>query len=106
MIEAHKAGRIRILASSDTQLSPLLPDVPSFKEAGFELHGNGWYGLYAPAKTPPNFIERINKIIVAAINTPEMRERLLALRLAPTDTSSAELGANPNSRYGVVETGR
>jgi tripartite-type tricarboxylate transporter receptor subunit TctC len=93
VMEAHKAGRIRILATSDAQRSPLLPDVPTFKEAGFDLHGNGWYGLYAPARTPPDFIERINKIVVSAIKTPEMRDRLLALGLAPTGTSAAELGA-------------
>lgn len=93
VMEAHKAGRIRILATSDSQRSPLLPDVQTFKEAGFDLHGNGWYGLYAPAKTPPEFIEQVNNIIVAAIKTPEMRERLLALGLAPTGTSAAELGA-------------
>lgn len=93
VLEAHKAGRIRILATSDRQRSPFLPDVPTFEEAGYNLHGNGWYGLYAPAKTPLDFIERIHKIVVAAIKSPEFGERLRGLGLVPTGTSAAELGA-------------
>jgi tripartite-type tricarboxylate transporter receptor subunit TctC len=93
VLEAHKAGRIRILASSDAERSPFLPEVPTFREAGFDLQGNGWYGLYAPAGTPPAFIERVNAIVVAAIRAPEVAERLRALGLAPTGTSPSELGA-------------
>lgn len=91
VLEAHKANRIRILASSDAKRSLFLPEVPTFKEAGYEIQGNGWYGLYAPANTPAEFIERINKIVVEAIKTPEVRERLVALGLAPTGTTPAEL---------------
>lgn len=89
--EQHKAGRIRVLATSDTARSPFLPDIPTFKEAGYDIVGSGWYGLYAPAKTPTEMIARLNKAIVAAVKTPQVSERLLAFALVPTGTSAAEL---------------
>jgi tripartite-type tricarboxylate transporter receptor subunit TctC len=91
VLEQHKAGRIRVLATSDRQRSPFLPDIPTFKEAGFRIEGTGWYGLYAPAKTPPATVERLSKAIVAAVNVPQVKERLLAFGLVPTGTTPAEL---------------
>ena len=45
MTELHKAGRIRVLASSGVERSAFLPDVPTFKESGFDIVGNGWWGI-------------------------------------------------------------
>ncbi len=92
LLEQHKAGRIRVLATSDRQRSPFLPDLPTFKEAGYDIEGTGWYGIFVPAKTPSDIIERFNKAIVAAVQTPAVKERLLAFGLQPTGTSAAELG--------------
>jgi tripartite-type tricarboxylate transporter receptor subunit TctC len=92
LLEQHKAGRIRVLATSDRQRSPFLPDLPTFKEAGYDIEGTGWYGIFVPAKTPSDIIERLNKAIVAAVQTPAVKERLLAFGLQPTGTSAAELG--------------
>jgi tripartite-type tricarboxylate transporter receptor subunit TctC len=89
--EQHKAGRIRVLATSDTTRSPFLPDIPTFKEAGYDIVGSGWYGLYAPAKTPPDVIAKLNKAIVSAVKMPQVKERLLSFALVPTGTSAAEL---------------
>jgi tripartite-type tricarboxylate transporter receptor subunit TctC len=91
LLEQHKAGRIRVLATSDRQRSPFLPDLPTFKEAGYDIEGTGWYGVFVPAKTPADIVERLNAAVVAAIKTPLVRERLLALGLQPTGTSAAEL---------------
>src|SRR5262249_28354078 len=44
LLEQHKAARICVLATSDRQRSPFLPDVPTFKEAGYDIGGTGWYG--------------------------------------------------------------
>jgi tripartite-type tricarboxylate transporter receptor subunit TctC len=90
-LEHHKAGRIRVLATSDKQRSPFLPDLPTFKEAGFNIEGTGWYGVYLPAKSPPDLVERYNKAVVAAVQTPAVKEKLLAFGLQPTGTSAAEL---------------
>ncbi len=91
LLEQHKAGRIRVLATSDRQRSPFLPDLPTFKEAGYDIQGTGWYGVFLPAKTPADVVERLNKAIVAAVQTPLVKERLLAFGLQPTGTSAAEL---------------
>jgi tripartite-type tricarboxylate transporter receptor subunit TctC len=89
----HAAGRLRILASSGKERSPLTPDVPTFHEAGYEIEGNSWYGAFAPAKTPVTSIERLGAITAAAVRLPEVNERLRAFGLAPTGTSAAELAA-------------
>lgn len=93
VLEQHKAGRIRVLATSDKQRSPFLPDLPTFKEAGYDIQGTGWYGVYVPAKTPSDAIARLNKAIVAAAHAPLVKERLLASGLVPTGTSPAELAS-------------
>lgn len=91
LLEQHRAGRIRVLATSDKQRSPFLPDLPTFKEAGFDIEGTGWYGVYLPAKTAADVVERFNKAIVAAVLTPAVKEKLLAFGLQPTGTTAAEL---------------
>ncbi len=53
LVELHKAGRIRVLATSDSGRSPSLPDVPTLREAGYDLQATGWYGMFAPAKPRP-----------------------------------------------------
>jgi tripartite-type tricarboxylate transporter receptor subunit TctC len=92
LLEQHKAQRIRVLATSDRQRSPFLPELPTFKEAGYDIQGTGWYGVFVPANTAPDVVERLNKAIVAAVHTPAVKERLLAFGLQPTGTSAAELG--------------
>ncbi len=91
LVQMHKAGRIRVLATSDQQRSPFLPDVPTFREAGYDLVGAGWYGVFAPAKTPPALIERYSKAMAAAVRVPEIKAKLLVFGMAPTGTSAAEL---------------
>ena len=51
LTELHKAGRLRVLATSDKKRSPFLPDVPTFQQAGYKLEGRGWFGdLPLPAR--------------------------------------------------------
>ncbi len=91
VLEQHKGGRIRVLATSDRARSPFLLDVPTFREAGYDIEGAGWYGVYAPAATPADVVDRLNAAIVAAVNAPATKERLLAFGLVPTGTSATEL---------------
>lgn len=93
LVEMHKGGRIRVLATSDAQRSQFLPDIPTFREAGYDLQATGWYGIFAPAKTPPDVIEKLNTVVVDAVKAPDVRERLLAIGLQPTGTSAVELAA-------------
>ena len=73
-----KAGKIRALGVTTLRRSGGLPDVPTIAEAGvagYEV--DGWYGLLAPAATPPAVIRRFNSELSALLATPEMKERLL-----------------------------
>ncbi len=90
LVPMAKAGRIRVLATSGKARSPFLPDVPTFREAGYDLVATGWYGMFAPAKTPPETIMRLNKIIVDAVQSPDVRDRMLSFGLQPTGTSPEE----------------
>jgi tripartite-type tricarboxylate transporter receptor subunit TctC len=89
LVQMAKDGRIRVLATSGRERSPFLPDVPTLREAGFDLAAAGWYGMFAPAKTPADVIERSNKAIVDAVRSPEFKDRMLAFGLQPTGTSAA-----------------
>ena len=91
VMEQHKAGRIKVLATSGKARSPFLPDIQTFKEAGYDIEGSGWYGVYAPAKTPADVVAKLNKAIVATVQSPPVKEKLLAFGLVPTGTSAAEL---------------
>jgi tripartite-type tricarboxylate transporter receptor subunit TctC len=90
LLEQHKSGRIRVLATSDRQRSPFLPDVPTFKEAGYDILGTGWYGVFAPAGLPPAQVEKLSAVLAAGVRQPKTRERLLAIGLQPTGTTAAE----------------
>jgi tripartite-type tricarboxylate transporter receptor subunit TctC len=91
LVEMHKAGRVRVLATSGAERSPFLPDVPTLKEQGFDLSASGWYAIYAPAKTPADVVKRLNAIAIAAVKSPDVRQRLLTLGLQPTGTTAEEL---------------
>jgi tripartite-type tricarboxylate transporter receptor subunit TctC len=80
-----------VLATSDRQRSPFLPDIPTFKEAGYDIVGSGWYGVFAPAKTPPETVEKLRAALAAGVQSPPIKERLLAAGLQPTGTTAAEL---------------
>jgi tripartite-type tricarboxylate transporter receptor subunit TctC len=92
-VEMHKAKRIRILATSGAKRSPFVPEVPTFREAGFGLEGAGWYGAFAPARTPRETVDRYSKIMAAAVRAPEVGKRLLGWGLQPTGTTAAEFAA-------------
>ncbi|MDE2419119.1 MAG: Bug family tripartite tricarboxylate transporter substrate binding protein [Burkholderiales bacterium] len=93
-IEMHRAGKIRILATSGASRSPLLSDVPTFSEAGLKgVEGTGWFGVYAPAKVAPATIAQVNAAINKALAIPELRERFIRMGLEPTGGSPADLTA-------------
>jgi tripartite-type tricarboxylate transporter receptor subunit TctC len=93
LLENHKAGNIRVLATSGMERSAFLPDLPTFKEAGFNIEGTSWYGVFAPAGTPMELVERYNKIFVAAVRSPEIKQRLIGFGLNPTGTTVQEFAA-------------
>lgn len=69
-------GKLRPLAVLGAQRSPLLPDVPTYIELGYpDMGTGGWFGLVAPAGTPPAVIERLNQAVRAAMRDPEFRKK-------------------------------
>ncbi|MFT3820839.1 MAG: tripartite tricarboxylate transporter substrate binding protein [Rubrivivax sp.] len=78
-------GRVRVLAVSGNQRLNLLPNLPTFKELGYQGIGNeSFAGFFAPAGTPPAVVERLNREFNRISQLPETRERLAALALEPT----------------------
>jgi tripartite-type tricarboxylate transporter receptor subunit TctC len=92
LLAAHQSGKIRILATSDTQRSPLVPDVPTFKEMGYNIEGTAWYAVFAPAQTPDETLNRYSRIFSDALKTPATKDRLLKLGLYAKGSTPAELG--------------
>ena len=93
LVEHHRAGTARILATTDRQRSPFVTGVPTLKEAGIGAEGVGWYAFYAPIHTPPDVIGRLSAAIAGVARSQDVRQRLLALGLSPTGTTPAELAA-------------
>jgi len=76
-------GTIRILAVGDDSRLASLPDVPSMKELGYPMIAYAWYGIYAPAGTPRDIVELLNKEVGKAVASPEISDRLKANGGAP-----------------------
>jgi tripartite-type tricarboxylate transporter receptor subunit TctC len=91
-LEAHKSGKVRILATSGDKRSAVLPDVPTFKESGFpNIVASGWFAMYAPAKTSAASIEAINRALNKALTHPEVLDRFGKLALEAGGGSAADL---------------
>lgn len=99
MAAHHKAGKLRIVATSGAARARTAPDAPTFKELGFNIEGAGWYAAYAPAKTPKETVDRLSKAIVDAIRSPDVKERLEALGMEPTGLGPEELARIHKSDY-------
>jgi tripartite-type tricarboxylate transporter receptor subunit TctC len=78
-----KAGKLRPLAVTDTNRSPVLPGIPAMGEFLPGYAAVVWDGIGAPAKTPPNIIETLNKAINAVLAEPEVKARFAALGSEP-----------------------
>jgi tripartite-type tricarboxylate transporter receptor subunit TctC len=86
-----KAGKLKALAVTTPQRAPSMPEVPTMNEsglAGFDV--STWFGVFAPAGTPPAVVARLNETMTAALHTPEMRERLARMGAEPAPMSSAQ----------------
>jgi len=77
-------GKLTALAVSSQQRSPDLPDVPTTTEAGYpNSEYNFWFGVFAPAKTPPEIIQRLYTEIDKALHEPNVQEKLAKLGVQP-----------------------
>jgi tripartite-type tricarboxylate transporter receptor subunit TctC len=79
--EFHRSGKLRIVATSGAERSRALPDVPTFRELGVPMDLSLWYGVFAPAGTPPAIVERLGRELVAIVG--DLTERFVSLGLDP-----------------------
>lgn len=87
-----KAGKLKALAVTSAQRSTALPDVPTIEQAG-GLKGfdaSSWFGLLAPAGTPPDVVSRIQQEVAKSLNTPAIKEKLLAQGAIPSGNTPQE----------------
>jgi tripartite-type tricarboxylate transporter receptor subunit TctC len=92
---AHvKDGRLRALATTLPERSPLLPDVPSFQEAGQPKFPIGpWFAMVAPAGLPRELVTRMNREMVAVLGKPSVKEAMLKHGFMPKSSTPEALAA-------------
>jgi tripartite-type tricarboxylate transporter receptor subunit TctC len=96
-----KAGKLRALAVTSRERSAALPDVPTVEEAaglkGFDA--TSWFGLLAPAGTPPDIVNRIQQETAKALKTPAISEKLLAQGAIPSGNTPAEFAKHIEAEH-------
>ena len=101
-----KAGKIRAIAVAGSQRSKSLPDVPTVAESGVPgFEASAWYGFVAPAKTPPEIVQKLNAAINAALAKPEVQERLAPLGFDVVASTPQQFAAKIESeiaKWGAV----
>ena len=90
-----KAGRLRALALNGPLRLPSLPEVPTLNESGIPFDLVGWHAMFAPAGTPREIVERLNRVTNQIMALPELRSRLFDLALFPVQppTTPEQWGA-------------
>jgi len=94
-----KGGKVRPIAVSSKTRLPDFPDVPTFTEAGYpDFAVNGWYALYAPAKTPAGITARLSTELQKVLKMPDVIEKLRGVGVTPGTGDPQEL-----AKYGPAE---
>lgn len=82
-----KQGKLRPLAVLSATRSPELPDVPTYAEAGINMKEAGWFGIVAPAGTPPAIVNRLNQAIHKGMESPEFKQKLKEMGGTPVQNT-------------------
>ena len=86
-----KSGKVKALAVLSPRRSPFAPDIPSLGDMGInDVDATGWYGALAPAGTPPAVIARLHREFAAALQLPEIRDRITAIGVEPVGGTSED----------------
>ena len=94
VVTHSKAGRLRVLAVTSAQRSPVLPDVPTMNESGFSNFDDlTWFAFLAPAGTPQAIVDRLNAEMNKALQAPDVREKMEAQGLTSRQNTAAEFAA-------------
>lgn len=93
-----QAGKLKAIGTTDKQRSRFYPEVPTISESGLPGYESvGWFGLLAPAKTPPEIVKQINQDVVAIMDTKEFREQLAILGAEAQPQTPEEFGRYINA---------
>ena len=91
MGEMHKAGKLRIVATSGTERTPLVTGVPTFKESGLDVVVVNMTGLFGPPKLPAEIVARLNTAVQQMLARPDIRDKLLLQAMTPLPMSPTQL---------------
>ena len=94
-----RSGKARLLAVAGAKRASMAPDVPTFKELGYDLEASAWYALFAPAGTPKELIDKYAKAAIDVVRSPDMSQRLEQMGLEPTGLPPADLARILRSDY-------
>jgi len=87
----QQSGKGRMLAVSSAQRLAQYPDVPTFRESGYDIEGSAWYALFAPAGTPQPVVDKLAAAAIEAVRQPDIRQKLEPLGLQVTGLGPAEM---------------
>ena len=88
-----RAGKLRAYGVTSAQRQPSFPDLPAIGEVVKGFESTAWFGVFGPAKLPPDITGKLNAAIVAALNEPKMREQLEKEGASPAPGSAADFAA-------------
>jgi tripartite-type tricarboxylate transporter receptor subunit TctC len=104
-----KSGKLKAIAVTTAKRSSAMPEVPTIAEGGkdlglgsFDIHT--WFGLFGPARMPPDVTVRLNKAFVDALNSPELKARLATLMAEPAPTTPEAFAAFVRAEHAKYES--
>ena len=94
LLQAVRSGQVRGLAQSTPERSPLAPELPTFAEAGVPgFNVSSWYGLFVPAKTPPDIVKKMHDDIAKMLTEPETRKKYEVLGIESASATADQMAA-------------
>ncbi len=94
LLQAVRSGQVRGLAQSTPERSPLAPELPTFAEAGVPgFNVSSWYGLFVPAKTPPDIVKRMHDDVAKMLTEPETKNKYEVLGIEAASATADQMAA-------------
>ncbi len=94
VVQLSRAGRLRLLAITGAKRASALPETPTVHESGLPgFEATNWFGVMAPAATPPDVVNKLNTELIKVLQTPDIRERLLSLAYDLQSSTPQEFSA-------------
>jgi tripartite-type tricarboxylate transporter receptor subunit TctC len=106
LLPHYKGKRVKVLAYSGDKRNAAAPEVPTMKEVGVDYYyDGGWFGMFAPAKTPSDIVETLAREVMVAMQKPQVKERIAQLGVEPAASIPAQFRkfmANEFRAYGEM----